>query len=109
MQYSRYFCTRDSLFTVVSTVCGILAAKPRNSAQRRGNPKWLEYVASATQRKPMKRNKGQSRVALGKLLQSCSLSAARKSYSVREDWIGCNLWLVGSKGRVGQSPMHKPT
>jgi hypothetical protein len=30
-------------------------------------------------------------------------------YSAREGWIGCNLSLVGSKGRVGKSPMHKLT
>ena len=29
--------------------------------------------------------------------------------SVREDWIGCNHSLVGSKGRVGKSRMHKLT
>ena len=32
-----------------------------------------------------------------------------KVVSAREDWIGCNLSLAGSKGRAGKSPMHKPT
>jgi hypothetical protein len=44
----------DSLFTVVSTVCGFSDAKPRNSAQRDANPNWLKYLASATLRNILK-------------------------------------------------------
>jgi hypothetical protein len=47
---------RLDFFTVRSTVGQDFAAKPRNSAQRGGNPNCLKYLASATVRKPVKRH-----------------------------------------------------
>jgi hypothetical protein len=45
---------RDSIVFHGRIVREICAAKPRNSAQRCENPKWLNHPASATVRKAVK-------------------------------------------------------